>query len=141
MHLGDLIIFTIGWMNKYTMIIRGIKYIFYSIYKITSINYGKEGGAYASFVIVSMLLSINAITIIGIFNKLILRRSNISMVLLGFLFFLILIIDYFILIRNLRYKKIIFEESQINKVNEVIRVLMYVIISLGLLIIVITIKT
>jgi hypothetical protein len=124
------------------MILRGIKYLFYSIYKITSINYGKEGGAYASFIIVSILLSINAITLFGIFNKLILKNPNISLVILCFLFVIMLIINYFILIRCLRYKNIIsyYEGSQINKVAGVVRVLMYVFISLGLLIMVISIK-
>lgn len=124
------------------MLLRGIKYLFYSIYKITSINYGKEGGAYASFIIVSILLSINAITLFGIFTKLVLKNPNISLVLLCSFFVIMLIINYFILIRYLRYKNIIsyYEGSQINKVAGVVRVLMYVFISLGLLVMVISIK-
>jgi hypothetical protein len=124
------------------MLLRGIKYLFYSIYKITSINYGKEGGAYASFIIVSILLSINALALFGIFNKLILENPNISLVLICLIFVIMLIINYFILIRCLRYKNIIsyYEGSRINKVAGVVRVLMYVFISLGLLVMVISIK-
>jgi hypothetical protein len=124
------------------MLLRGIKYLFYSIYEITSINYGKEGGAYASFIIVSILLSINALALFGIFNKLILENPNISLVLICLIFVIMLIINYFILIRCLRYKNIIsyYEGSRINKVAGVVRVLMYVFISLGLLVMVISIK-
>ena len=124
------------------MLLRGIRYLFYCIYKITSINYGKEGGAIASFIIVSILLSINAITLFGVFNKLILKNPYISLVLLCLFFVIILIINYFVLVRNLGYKNIIsyYEESQINKMTGMVSVLMYVLISLGLLVIVISIK-
>lgn len=124
------------------MLLRGIKYLFYSIYKITSINYGKEGGADASFIIVSILLSLNVITLFGLFNKLILKDPNFSLVLLVFIFAIILIINYFVLVRNLRFKIIVsyFEKSPKNKVAGVVGVLLYVFISLGLLVIVISIK-
>lgn len=124
------------------MLLKGIKYLFFSIYKITSINYGKEGGAYASFVIVSILVSINAITIFGLFNKLILESPHINLLLLCLTFLILLICNYFFLIHRSKYKKIIssFEMMQIKKIEGAIKVLTYVLISFGLLVMVISIK-
>lgn len=130
-------------MNNMAMLLKGIKYLFFSIYKITSINYGKEGGAYASFVIVSILLSINAITFVGFFNKLILENSKISLLFLGFIFAVLLITNYFFLIHKLKYKSIIsyFQTNQRKGIARILSILTYVFVSFLLFVMMITIKT
>ena len=124
------------------MLLNGIKYLFFSIYKITSVNYGKEGGAYASFVIVSILASINTITLLGLFNKLIFESPHISLLLLWLTFLALLICNYFFLIHRSKYKKIIssFEMRQTKNISATIKVLTYVIISFVLLVMVISIR-
>lgn len=124
------------------MLLKGIKYLFFSIYKIASINYGKEGGAYASFVIVSILESINVITLFELFNKLILESPHINLQLIFLTFLVMLIFNYFFLIHTSKYKKIIssYEMIQIKKIEGAIKVLTYVLFSFGLLVMVILIK-
>lgn len=124
------------------MILNGIKYLFYGIYKITSINYGKEGGAYASFVIVSILLSINAVTIIGSFNKLFFYNPNISLITLSLIFAISLLFNYMFIIYKLRYKSIVsyFEERKKKRIIGTVKILAYVFVSFGLFAMVILIK-
>jgi len=124
------------------MILNGIKYLFYSIYKITSINYGKEGGAYASFIIVSILLSINTVTFIGFFSKLLFNNPNISLITLSLIFAVLLSANYMLIIYKLRYKSIIsyFEGRKKKRIIGVVKILAYVFVSFGLFAMVILIK-
>jgi hypothetical protein len=98
------------------MILKALKYLFYFFYKITSINYGKEGGVYAAFIIISIFFSINALTLVGLFKKLILRNYNISLLELGIIFFLMLGMSFLIFIFKSRYKELISDfETDLQK--------------------------
>jgi hypothetical protein len=124
------------------MILNGIKYLFYSIYKITSINYGKEGGAYASYIVVSILLSINFVSLIGFICKLCFDKYNISLITLMLVFVISLFFNYMSIIYKLKYKDVIsyFEERKESRVLGVLKVLAYVFISFGFLALVILIN-
>lgn len=124
------------------MILNGIKYLFYCMYKITSINYGKEGGAYASFIIVSILLSINIVSLIGFTSKLFFDKHSISLITLMLIFAISLLFNYMSIIYKLRYKDVIlyFEERKKSRLIGVLKILAYVFISFGLLAMVILIK-
>lgn len=123
------------------MILKGIKYLLFSIYKIASINYGKEGGAYASFVIVTILMTINAIAIFGFFNKIFFANLNISLIQLSLMFSVLLIVNYFLLIHNGKYKSIISNYTKKkNRVAGALGILLYVVVSFTLLVMVILIK-
>jgi len=112
------------------------------MYKITSINYGKEGGAYASFIIVSILLSINIVSLIGFTSKLFFDKHSISLITLMLIFAISLLFNYMSIIYKLRYKDVIlyFEERKKSRLIGVLKILAYVFISFGLLAMVILIK-
>ena len=97
------------------MILNGIKYLFYCMYKITSINYGKEGGAYASFIIVSILLSINIVSLIGFTSKLFFDKHSISLITLMLIFAISLLFNYMSIIYKLRYKDVILYLLKTNR--------------------------
>jgi hypothetical protein len=123
------------------MILKALKYLFYFFYKITSINYGQEGGAYAAWIIISMFFSINALTLVGLFKKLMLRNSNISLLEMGIIFFLTLVMSFLIFIYTSRYKEFISDSEKFAQKDKSwpIMVEFYIIISFVTLVLVINI--
>jgi|ERR1035437_6125180 hypothetical protein len=89
------------------MILKAHKYLFYFFYKMTSVNYGREGGAHAAYIIISIFFSMNALTLIGLCKKLILKNFNISLLELSVIFVLMLVMSFLIFIYKSRYKKIV----------------------------------
>ncbi len=113
------------------MILNGIKYLFYSTYKIALINYGKEGGAIASYIIVSILLSVNVVAIVGFLNKLIFSNPDISFIIFLSIFIISLFINYLLIMNKSKYKNIIssFEEEKKKIRFGTLKILTYIFIS------------
>ncbi len=121
------------------MILNGIKYLFYSIYKITSINYGKDGGRDAALIIVSALFSLNAFTVVGLVGKSIFNKQDISLMTMSLIFLISLLSSFMLFFYRKKYKSIIryFEEKKKKRIMGTLKILAYISISLGLFIMVV----
>jgi hypothetical protein len=116
--------------------LNGIRCLFYSIYKIAKYNYGEEGGANASFIILSFLFSINLISILGLFLKLFFDIYTISLISWMFIWIIALIINYIIFIYKMRYKEVVlyFEERKKKSLIRGVSTLLYICGTFGLFI-------
>lgn len=120
----------IGWTNNNSMI-DSIKYLFFRICMAAKVNYGIAGGAMAAFVIVSLLLSLNTTSLMGIFMKVLFADNNVNVFFIISVYVFFHILNYFLLIYKTKYIKIIsyFESAENKKKLGGMKIMMYVFLS------------
>ena len=119
------------------MIKRKIEYLFYILWRVSSINYGKEAGIYAALIQISMLFLINVISLIGLIRKLCFSIDKISLLFLIAVFIIMLVINYFYFIYDAKYLRITTNSEFIKskRISRFAFVLIYAFLSFFLLVI------
>ncbi|HPS82717.1 MAG TPA: hypothetical protein PLA88_00255, partial [Bacteroidales bacterium] len=107
------------------------KYLFFRICMAAKVNYGIAGGAMAAFVIVSLLLSLNTTSLMGIFMKVLFADNNVNVFFIISVYVFFHILNYFLLIYKTKYIKIIsyFESAENKKKLGGMKIMMYVFLS------------
>jgi hypothetical protein len=136
MSLVDLTVFISGWIINNIMIIRSIELLFFQVYKITSINFGKGGGAYSAYVVIGTLITINIIALVELVHKIIAKNFYLGPSLDIGIFLAVNVINYFLLIYKSKYIEIVNNSSQYRIKSKILllRTLVYILITFLLLI-------
>jgi hypothetical protein len=118
-----------------------IEYLFYILWRVSSINYGKDAGIYAAWIQVSILFSINVISLIGLIRKLCFSLDKASLLFLITVFIIMMVINYFYFVYDARYFRITTNSEFIKskRISRFTFVLIYTFLSILLLVMAISI--
>lgn len=110
--------------------------LFLFFYRLAKFNYGKEGGAYASVIIVSILMSMNVISLLTLLLRRFHSEFTVNLVDISIVFLFCLFVYYFHFIYNLKYQKFIrdTEDKGGFLFNYSLPALAFFVLSLGFLI-------
>lgn len=116
------------------MLIRGIKYMFCSFYKLAIRNYGDILGALIAMIYIMFFVWLNILSIIITIDEMVMPFVVSMDIVMGSVLLFVLVFGYFLLIHNKKYEKIVadWEKMKKNKIWANIRILLYMVISFGL---------
>jgi len=109
------------------------EYLYYKLWKLSSVNYGNEGGSQAAWVQISILISMNVVSLLGLLGKLVFRIHTLSLILMFSIFSITLTINYIYLFHNSKYKNIRakFEANKSQNMSQIVFVISYILLTIG----------